>query len=268
MGSEDAGPGQPGEGIEAGRSPRGVAAAVTTMMSRGGIPGLRGGGKSRAAAPGRRVRSGRPCSQHACDRLDLVSLVLHVQDRHRDGCGPARRRGPSIRMPRSASTSVSCRYPGRRRRQWANYSTTPPVSATRCPFAGCTPPTRSRRTPRPCSAVWRAGDAPTAIRPDAAPGAPTSATWRPQRSSPLLPGCRSRPTSTRPSCNPSAWNTPDSAIKKARTRRPATSSRPGSWTPVARATAGRDCRGPSRPVPVPRRNPDPLPPVRPPHAHH
>ncbi|WP_226761491.1 serine hydrolase domain-containing protein, partial [Arthrobacter sp. SO3] len=40
MGIEDAGPGQPGEGIEAGRSPRGVAAALTTMMSRGGIPGL------------------------------------------------------------------------------------------------------------------------------------------------------------------------------------------------------------------------------------
>lgn len=40
MVTEGAGPGAPGESIAAGRPPRGAAAAVSTMMSRGGVPGL------------------------------------------------------------------------------------------------------------------------------------------------------------------------------------------------------------------------------------
>ena len=121
----------PRESIAAGRPPPRRDGGGRHDDAPGRRPGpLDGRGESGEDAPRRRVRPRQPCGEHAGDRLDVVSVVLHVQDRDRDGCAPARGRGPPrsegpgrrVRRvpPRAGDDDAECRpvtQPHRRFRQ-------------------------------------------------------------------------------------------------------------------------------------------------------
>ena len=290
--------------IAAGRPPRGADGGRHHDDAPGRRPGpLAGRGESRAGAPRRRLRSRRPCSEHAGNRLDVVSVVLHVQDRDRDGCAPARGRGP----PRSGCPGRRVRRlpPGARDHDAERGPITQPHRRFRQPDA------RSLGAPGRRGSAGPRGPAPP---PDGqAPRLPLPGRAERQVLQRRLP-CRRRGHRRRgrgalrglcpgsPSCGLRAWNTPGSAIEDGADKATGYVKAPRIVDPLLRGLLpARDRRRPPRAVPVTesvlrgrtrlrrpggrrpgcrqvpspapsrrrdRRSPGPLRPVGPPHAHH
>ena len=143
------------ETIAVGTPPSGVSAAVKTMMRKGGVPGLSlavvnrdgvllaGGYGLADRAANRPATASTAYLWFSMTKIVTATAALRLADEGRlDLDAPVGEYVDYLRAPGTARNPA-----------WGSCSPTPPASATRCPSAGPTRPTRMRRTRRPCSAA-------------------------------------------------------------------------------------------------------------------